>query len=199
MIKKICALFLVLFITASSFAQSSEVKDSIQSIQGQWATDENGFVTYQRVIDFDGMSKLILFSKIENYFARFYKDANSVIQVSNKETGTIIGKGIYENIHTGSSMIYILVSVYHTLQVDCKDNKIRVSLSLTEYKQERRGGGSRSYFNYPIYDRYPISTKDPEKTVMGKAFYKAHMKALSQIEDIAAFVKTETSQTNNNW
>lgn len=198
--KNLIFTFLIaLSFSVSTFSQSKEVSELIQSIEGQWSVDENGYVTYQKIIEVPDISKTILFSKVENYFAHNYKDANSVIQVSNKETGTIIGKGMYKDIHVGTSMITILVSVNHTLQIECKDGKVRATLSLTEYQQERRGGGSRSYFNYPINERYPVVTKDAEKTVMGKAFYKSHEKALSVLTEIENYIKKESSQVNTEW
>ena len=190
--------FLVL-LCANVGAQNKETSELLSSIDGQWQPDENGYVTYQKIVDVPDASMSELYAKAESYFAYHYKDANSVIQARNPESGLVVGKGIFPDVHTGQNMITIRVSTRHILKIECKDNRARVTLSLTDYIQRRSGGGSSSTFEYPLNDRFPLTDKDSEKNVMGKAFYKSHLVAQQTLAAVEEYLKKETKASNSDW
>lgn len=193
-------ILLLLFLPAVLTAQNKETKKLLSSIEGAWDQDDNGYVTYQEVIEIPDVNKSELFSRVENYFAYTYKDANSVIQTRNNEQGVIIGKGIFSDVHTGQSLATTKVSTKHIIKIECKDNKVRVTLSLTDYiKKIYSGKGYPTIRETPIRKNFPLNSSGSEKTVMGKSFYKSHLTALSTIVEIAKFLKSEREASDSDW
>lgn len=72
------------------------------------------------VIDVPNNSKDEIFTKLNKWIALNYRSANDVLQLNDKESGVIIVRGIYSN---GS-----WVDVLHTLQMDVKENKVRIKI-----------------------------------------------------------------------
>lgn len=100
-----------------------------------------GKIFYKGVVNVDSVSKQELYLRAREWFVNSFKQSNSVIQMDDKESGTIIGKGntsIYLNTMFGSmdvGFIRFTVSVY------VKDGKYKYSF--TDFKQENwRVGGS---------------------------------------------------------
>ena len=58
------------------------------------------------------------------WLANSFNDSKAVIEYSNKEDGTIVGKGIFRNVDYG--MLFI-ANTRFTLKIDIKDNKSRLS------------------------------------------------------------------------
>lgn len=72
------------------------------------------------IINVPNANKDDLFVEVSRWIALNYRSANDVIQLSDKASGSIIAKGIFQN---GS-----WANVLHTLQIDVKDNKVRVQV-----------------------------------------------------------------------
>jgi len=92
--------------------------------------DGDNIVASKVINDIQG-TKDELYIKVKNFFARYYNDANSVIQTDDKESGTIIGKGFYGNLYYNLKSNK-LFSCYHILRVDIKDNRIRIICSVSD-------------------------------------------------------------------
>ena len=89
---------------------------------------------YERIIDIPNTSKKEIFEGSKQWFAKSFKNSNSVIKYENLETGSIIGKG---NMPYGCDMgtlacalldtdDYSKRTLEFTLKVDAKDNRARV-------------------------------------------------------------------------
>ena len=52
--------------------------------------------TYQEVIEVSNISKDDLYTRARAWFVKGYKSANAVLQMDDRESGTIIGKGYFE-------------------------------------------------------------------------------------------------------
>lgn len=199
--RKIFLLFLVATISNFSFGQSA--KEMLTEIEGKWQLDDNGNVTVVKVIEAPELKKDEIFNRALNYFTYNYVSGKSVIQTQDKENGLIVGKGIYDNVHIGMSLITTYVDAWHILRVDVKDGRARVIVTLTEYEKKIVGGNTPpSYSTMKVAQEYPINPKGRQKTVMTKAFYKAFQKANASLDAVEKAIKegsTSKEIENSEW
>jgi hypothetical protein len=100
-----------------------------------------GKIFYKGVVNVDSVSKQELYLRAREWFVNSFKQSNSVIQMDDKESGTIIGKG-----NTSISVNSMFGSVEYgfirfTVSVYIKDGKYKYSF--TDFKQQDwRVGGS---------------------------------------------------------
>lgn len=176
-------------------------KEMLAEIQGKWELDNSGNVTFTRVIELPGTAKDELYTRALSYFTYNYNSGDDVVQVREKEQGVIVGKGVYPEVHVGMSLITTTVDTYHILRVDLKEGRLRVMVTLTDYRITLRGGnGVPSVANCPVSSRYPIAKKDIQKTVMSKAFYKSYRAAMSSLDGLEKSVKEgNTGFDTNEW
>ncbi|GAB3221106.1 DUF4468 domain-containing protein [Algoriphagus aestuariicola] len=168
----------LLLLATSVYSQSSKTKTQLDEIQGLYEIDNTGNLSYVAVIEDINLTKEEIYNRALSYFIHTYNDANSVIQDKNEENGTIIGKGIFPNVHTGSGLVTRSFSVIHILRIDVKDNRARVIITLTNYDVKSYDLDGNMYpSNYPISGSYPFNPKGGEKNFHGQAFVKAHLKA----------------------
>lgn len=199
--KKLILLFLLSTLSTISYGQSA--KEMLAEIDGKWQLDDNGNVTVLKVIEAPDLKKEEIFNRALNYFTYNYVSGKSVIQTQDKENGLIVGKGIYDNVHIGMSIITTYVDAWHILRVDVKDGRARVIVTLTEYEKKIVGGNTPpSYSNSKVAQEYPINPKGGQKTVMTKAFYKAFLKANNTLDAVEKAIKegsTSKAIENSGW
>jgi hypothetical protein len=180
-----------------------KVKTLLKEIEGTYSLDDNGNVTYIRVIDLDGMTKQDIYNRAKAFYIYNYNDALSVIQEEDKEEGRIIGKGTYDNVHYAFAVVAnIEYDLIHILRIDIKDNKARVILSLTEYSQTTHMSGTSTTTQVPIATTYPFDPKGNAKTQEGKAFLKSHDIAqvlMSSLEDALRTGNTSSDLVSDDW
>ncbi len=105
--------------------------------------------TVTGVFDIEDKSKSEIFSLINRWVSINYNSAMNVIQMNDKESGTIIVKGVnvlsYKSDYLKEVIPFIRNNFYlsfnHLIEVNIRDNKYRVIYKITE-----------------ISDEYPIST-----------------------------------------
>lgn len=75
------------------------------------------------------LSQKIAYQKAAAWVATSYNSAQDVVQLSDSESATIIGKGVFNHSY-GSSMKHGSVwgLIHYTLTIRCKDNRIRVTI-----------------------------------------------------------------------
>jgi len=158
--KKIFSVSFFVISCLLSFGQSAEVDHMLNEISGQWSLDDYGNVTYQRIVEIPEMGKDAIYDRVLNYFIYNYGSGKSVIQMQDKDKGQIIGKGLYDNVHIGISIITTYVDTWHILRVDVKDGKARILLTLTEYDKKVTGGSTPpTYSTMKVEQEYPINPK----------------------------------------
>ena len=80
-------------------------------------------LTYTEIIEHKELaSNSFEISKM--WLANTFNDSKSVIEYSNKENGTIIGKGILKNVSYGT---LVQMDTRFTLKIEVKDNKTRLT------------------------------------------------------------------------
>lgn len=104
------------------------------NIGSQLALDKNNSLTYTQVIECGEQTKEKLYVTLNHWFVESFNDANSVIQLNDKEEGVIIGKGYLSDIagHLGGMNAYN-VSVHPIIKVDIKDKKNSCDLYRTMF------------------------------------------------------------------
>ena len=189
--------FLV-FATATplfSVAQSYAVKEMMKEIYGQYEVDENGNVTYVDILENLNMSKEEIYDRAKSFFIYTYNDADAVIQEDDKDDGTLIGKGVFINVHHGYKIASVTYDSFHILRIDAKDNRCRIVLTLTDYHIRSVYDGAVNESDTPVSHFYPINVNAGNKTMTGKAFYNTHIQAQRLILSAAdAVIYGNTSQ-----
>jgi len=201
-------MYLLICILASMaticMSQTTEQIDKLNSIKDLWKIDNNNNLTYTRVVDSINSNKNDIFNRALGYFAYNYKDANSVLQVKDKESGIIVGKGYFKDFCSFNMFLCAnIFSAYHILRVDVKDNKARIILSVDQYNTEFVGSkNSNNHSSINLIDTYPIKENGPQKKMYTKAFLGLHDKCIETLDRAEKALKegnTSSSIENNNW
>jgi hypothetical protein len=178
MYKKI-TIFTTLFMlfAVSLSAQSAEFKAKEKLIKETFKLDSNGNLTYDTVMTFNGVSKQDIFIRCKNYFTYNYVSGEDVLQVDEPEKGVLVGKGLYTNVlNTKIVMSHVNYCYWHVIKFECKDDKVRVTL--TFQKVELRGDVTSSH---PITNRH-VSQLYPFDKPMS-AVRKHDMESLIKINE----------------
>lgn len=88
-----------------------------------------------------GISKETSFIKASEWIASKYNSANDAVQLSDKEAGIIICKGMFQHEY-GKSMTYgnLWGNIYYTLTIKFKDDRIKITVK--DFKHETRLPGN---------------------------------------------------------
>lgn len=183
-------------------AQNRVVRDLLESIEGQWQVDDNGNVTYERVIELPELSKPELFNRGLNYFTYSYTSGKSVIQTEDKELGRIVGKGIYDNVHVGVTVVANVFDCYHIARLDVREGRARILLSLTQYEWTSSSTNPPTVGLTDVSSSFPVIPDGRLKNQYGKAFYKSHQRAMATLDAIEKALRegnTSTKFENDDW
>jgi len=86
-------------------------------------------LSYQEIVEVDGISKDILFDKSAKWLAESFRSYKSVVEYTNKEDGSIIGDGsIYVPVPIGGNVLF-------ALKIETKDNRARLTFSNMRFAQ----------------------------------------------------------------
>jgi hypothetical protein len=154
----------------------------------------NGVVFYSEVIEVDSIRKDELYKRAKRWFVEAYKDANKVIQLDDKESGEIIGKGSFDAIWNATFVASHKVNVAHTLKIKVKDGKYRYEI--TDFRV-RYVTSSTQYTSSSLVD-YPIETWNMERPENTRKFLPqvntSMVKLIGSINDYMT-----TKATNEDW
>lgn len=116
--------------------------DAADNLGSQLTLDKNQAITYTQVIPAEGKTKEQLYVLLNYWFTATFKDANSVINLNDKELGSIIAQGFVKGIaeHTGGANAY-QVNLQPVIKCDIKDNKVRVTYTIPFYTIVKAVGG----------------------------------------------------------
>jgi hypothetical protein len=173
-----------------------------EEIKGQWKLDENGYVTFQKVVDCPKTDKTELFKRAVDYFVHNYSDVNSVIQERDVVNGIITGKGVFRKVQVHTSILKnSVVDTWHILKVEVKDGRAKITLSLTQYDESVRGSEPPDiHYLYPISKQYPFNPSGYEKDLYEQAFNISLLKAVETIASVEkALLEESTQKKNDDW
>lgn len=170
-------------------------------------------ILYQQVFEFDS-DQTTLYGIALKYVSDYYKSAKAVIDVTDPATGLIIVKG---NFKYASEFYYQFfgtnkdVTVYttgHTLKLEVKDNKIRVSINnliiLKEHMEANLVGAylgssvSELIDLYTDYERInkPKRREKLQQVNRSELLNELHMYALGFILELSPYFD---KQLNDEW
>lgn len=161
-------------------------KEAAENLAQELVLDKNNSLTYSQIIECGEQTKEQLYVALNYWFTASFNDGDSVIQLNDKESGTIIGKGFVSNIayHEGGANIYS-VHISPIIRVDIKDYKIRVTYTIQNYDVDVVAGGgfwgaalgaipSKSRQKWTLEKCYPFTKDDRTKKTSSKALVMAH-------------------------
>ncbi len=182
-------IMLICFVYGAAYSQSRNA--ILSEIEGTYQLDEGGNVTYTRIVEAPGLSKNEIYKNALSYLIYDYGNASSAMQLQDEDSGTIIAKRAYDNVHTGFSVLTTVIDSWHIIRVDTKNGKARFTITLTEYNKLARleSGDAPWQHTTLIKDEYPINPKGRSKTVMGKAFYKTYKRVMDTMNRMEVAVK----------
>lgn len=190
--------------------------DAAANLGSQLSLDKNNSLTYMQVIDCGEQTKEQLYVVLNHWFVESFNDANSVIQLNDKQAGAIIGKGYVADIagHVGGMNAYN-ISIHPIIKVDIKDKKIHVTYTVQCYDVEKYVGGgiipafssgsqkpTLSVEKWPLETCYPFIEKDEHKAkkTSSKALVMAHAYSNVIMDKIEEAVKNGlVGNESDNW
>lgn len=181
------------------------------AIRDLYGLDKNNSITRVTVIDSIPKTKDQIYVAVNDWFARSFNDGKSVIQLNDKEVGTIIGKGHIANM--GSTTFFASsadISADVIIRVDMKDGRMRITTSIQKYEMEKgtgvlgalasgmNGTPNRTYHQEFIPSEcFPFTKK--QKKEGSKAFVKSHVYSLIVINKLREAVLNGLTGGNDDW
>lgn len=116
-------LIFILILLASCSSSNKALRNYTQDLPYQMEFVE-GKGQVKAVIDFPGKSKSEIFNSVNLWVAKNYRSSNDVVQLQDKEAGTIVCKGgKYVTIKSMGKDVQLFHN--HSLQIDIKEGKMR--------------------------------------------------------------------------
>ncbi len=141
---------------------------------------------YEKIIEIPNTNKDQVYEGARQWFAKSFRDSNSVLRYQDKESGSIIGKGSAKMSCSGMACLGTPRDLQFTVQVDAKDNRARVTFNdLVIYTPSSYSSGIR----------IPESTS---KLLLDEEKVNATKLLDSTVEHFSNDVKV-TVTGNNNW
>ena len=82
---------------------------------------------FERIVEIKEVDKDEIYNRAKLWFVKNYRSSNDVIQLDDKESGRLIGKGIYNYIIT--DILPLQFSLHHQISVFVKDGKAKIVLN----------------------------------------------------------------------
>lgn len=82
---------------------------------------------YEKIVEVPNTSKDEIYEGARQWFAKSFRDSNSVLRYQDKESGSIIGKGNAKMPCSGMACLGTPRNLQFTVKVDAKDNRARVT------------------------------------------------------------------------
>lgn len=186
--------------------------DAATNISSQITLDKNNAISYVQVVQAEGKTQDQLYVLLNYWFTSTFNDGKSVIQLNDKELGTIIAKGFVEGIagHVGGTNSY-KVNLEPVIKCDIKEGKVRITYTVPFFTVTKLVGGgwlgamgntvpSRSDENWVLDKCYPFAKKDSHKKTSCKALVMAHAYSNVIIDKIEECLKNGlVGNENDNW
>ena len=198
-------LTMLLVVSVTTTAQTKKTKKMLESIEGEWSLDDSGNITYQRIVELSHLSKDEIYHRALNFF--LYGHEGEPLDITqDRELGRIVVKGIYEDVHIADFFLNSThIHCWHIVRIDVKEGRTRFLLTLTAYDKEEiatTDGELPLVTTTKINREFPINPAGLNKTMMGKAFYKAHGRATLTLDNLSRAIRegnTSPDLENNDW
>lgn len=168
--------------------------DYVQSalkLKELYSLDKNNAITRSIIIDSISKSLDEIYVETNSWFTHSFNDGKSVIQLNDKDAGSVIGKGYISNI-SYNIVDGTTVNAWIIIRVDIKNNKFRITTTIQEYEAVIGG----DVFKWLPNEYYPFKKSSYEKTT-ARAFVNSHIWSeiiISKLKD--AILKGVTNADN---
>tara|TARA_R110000851_G_scaffold187327_3_gene337201 strand:+ start:186 stop:788 length:603 start_codon:yes stop_codon:yes gene_type:complete len=177
-------------------AQNKKTKLLLAEIAGSWQLDASNAVTYQLIADVPGATAAQLYDRSLDYLGKNYTKADHSITTQDPDRQQLAGRGIFAGIHRGS-LPEINLDTWHTIRIDTKENRARITITIAEYFRDQDLGLGREVGDIPIASQYPINEKGMYKNQYGRAFVASHQAATQRLQAVADYLTS--SPTSKDW
>ncbi len=110
----------------SRYESSAYIKYKKANTDSAASHQNDSLIFITKVIAVEGVSKTELFERARAWFATAYKNSKEVLQVSDKESGELIGKSNFQVI---AKTVDVTGYVDYDIKVTTKDGKYRIEMS----------------------------------------------------------------------
>lgn len=142
---------------------------SALKLKNLYSLDKNNAITRSIVIDSVSKSQNEIYVEINNWFIHSFNDGKSVIQLNDKDAGSVIGKGYIPEI-ARNFMNGQIVNSWIIIRVDIKDNKFRITTTIQEYELPI----GDTLYKWQPNECYPFKERSFKKTT-AQAFVNSHI------------------------
>ena len=172
-----------------------------------YGLDKNDAISKTVIIDCPGYHKGKIYVEANNWFIHTFDDGSSVIQLSDKEEGVIIGKGFLRGIseHT-AALTNSIVDAWVIIRVDIKDDKFRVITTIQNYEMNMGSGivgaiggdNTIQKQSWTPVTCFPFDSKNYKNTT-SKAFVNCHIWSAMMINKLVEAILAGITGTENVW
>lgn len=188
--------FAVLLLTINANAQKETPNLPIDTV--------TKMITYTEVVNVDtSLTKLELYSRAREWFAKAYNSSQNVIQMDDKESGKIVGKALTQVYHKALGSNYPSGYINYTISIYLKDGRYKYEITNFHHTGQLVSGGNRIEDFGPCEEM--INTK---KKTWGMSYQKTFnyyllqldTKTKSLIEDLKISMASKAlNSKKNDW
>lgn len=170
---------------------SKSYKSIAKEIQPTIYIDDNGAISYAKILEFSGKTKDQLFSIANSWANKNFNMGESMIRSVDGNTGTIVVQGYISNAveHIGGENVYH-INLKPVIKVQVKEEKARIIFTMPAYnvhKEEKSGSLFRPNSHYDeiwnIKNCYPFNrSTDLHEITSAKALVMTHICAKLYID-----------------
>lgn len=155
--------------------------------------DKNNAISRSVIVDSIQKSKSEIYIEVNNWFVHTFNDGKSVIQINNKDAGSVIGKGYISNI-SYNIVDGTTVNAWIIIRIDIKEGKFRITTTIQDYEAVIGG----EIFKWLPSDYFPFKDNSYKKTT-AKAFVNSHIWSQIIFSKIADAVLNGITDKDDNW
>lgn len=90
--------------------------------------NEKGEIEYQEVVKLDSLTKDEIYNRAKRMFTKLFKDSRNVLELDDKEAGTLIGNG-NTDVHYSTGLGAGHATFWFTITIDVKEGRYRLTLN----------------------------------------------------------------------
>lgn len=124
--KNALSIVLLLLAPALSFAQKSQTEPLVPPDMPR--SEENNQVYYMEVVTMDGVGAMELYKRAYNWYHKFYKNPNGVVESSDSVNGIMVFKPAFSAFRTKDGKKVQSAVVKYTLTLGFKEGKYRYEI-----------------------------------------------------------------------
>jgi hypothetical protein len=163
--------------------------------------DDNGNLNFNEVVQVENAKKDELYLRSKQFFVDVFKSANDVIQMDDKESGIVIGKG-FNDIYIKVMGIPTAIQMWFTIKIQSRDGRYKYEIYDVYFKSYPSQYGTTTTRAEEMFDKKAYYKKNGEpKDVQEKYKIEAATKASSLVTAIKATMSkvATSSDKKDDW